>query len=316
MHAITVVAALLVIALGSSTSEAQDASPHDAQGSIAGVVRDALGAPLADVRVQLQRSWRGGQPATTTDATGAFTLTGLHAGHYRIEVVRGRRVVARSVPIELSTGDMTVTGLVLRLSPTWTRSARKVAALPPTNAKRLLGTQSPATSLETLSTILKPGNQVVFQRDSASFLTSSFERAGRGSGGAATVAEISTDRLILLRRRLFRTEEIVFTEDTVRRIDIVDPRTQGTLIGASVGAALGLTLAAETHSYTATHECNLCPLNYMLAAVLPALGGVIGDMIDGVFTQPVYQRPSRDRRVTFAPLLGRESLGIAGRVTF
>jgi hypothetical protein len=294
-----------------STVITSGALAQEIEGQISGIVVDAAGKPLADQRVELRRPSREGpgQQVATTAANGAFTYTRLRPGRYEVELVSEGRVVARSGPIELSDRATRVTGVILTRPtppPTWVHTDRQVMELPRVSAKQLLGAQAIATSFAALQAILKPGHRVVFTGGGAP-----------GGGREVLVAEVSPDRLVLVRRRLFRTQELILTEDAVRRIDIVDPPTKGALLGAAVGASLGLAAILQTrHDMRSQTDCNLCPLGYVVGAVLIGTGPVVGASIDLSINEPIYERPSQTRRVSFVPLLGRERIGLMARVHF
>jgi hypothetical protein len=295
---------------------------QDVDGEISGMVVDAAGKPLVGQRVQLRRprAQGPGQVVVTTGANGAFTYTGLGPGRYEVELVREGRVVTRSGPIELAAGMMRMTGVIViqpARSPTWHHTDRHVTKLPRVNAEQLLGAQGVATSFETLRAILKPGHRVVFAGRDSSRLAMAFARGGLWSGREVLVAEVTGERLVLVRRRLFRTEEIVLTEDAVRRIDIVDPTTKGGLLGAAVGGSLGLALILETRREVRSRiDCNLCPLGYMMGILMPVAGIGLGAAIDRMITERVYQGQPQTPRGTLTPLFGRGAIGVSAHISF
>ena len=290
-----------------STVFAPAALAQDLDGQITGVVVDPTGVPLAGQRVELRKPDRHGQLVTTSDAEGAFTFRNVRPGRYEVELIIEGRTVGKSGPVELSERTMRVTGIVVTQRPRWARSDRHVARLPRTTVRQLLGTQDVATSFDALQAIVKPGQQVGYAL---------FGSRNDASRGKATVAELTADHVVLLRRRLFRTQEIVLPEDVVHRIDIMDPTTKGVLIGAGIGGALGLALILGTLDYASKQDCNLCPLNYGFGILLPILGGGIGGQIDGLMNEAIYERRAQAPRVTFAPLLGRGRIGVMARVGF
>ena len=277
---------------------------QDTNGAISGQVVDAVGRPLADQRVELRRpgAQGPGRFVVTTDANGAFQYTGLGPGTYEIELVREGRVVIRSGAIELSAGTMRVTGIIVTQptpSPTWVGTHRRVTERPRVSAKQLLGAQGVSTSFAALQEILKPGHRVVF------------------AGREVMVADVSPDHLVLVRRRLFRTQELVLTEDALRRLDIVDPATKGALLGAAVGGSLGMAAILQTRRDMRSRiDCNLCPLGYVFGALLPVIGTGLGALIDLSINEPIYERPSQARRGSLVPLLGRGRIGLIARVDF
>ena len=269
-------------------------------GRIEGLVMDAGGIPSPHQRVALRRVVppEALHPVTTTDANGAFTFANVSPGSYEVVWSAEGRVVSTSGRIEISLDAPTVTGVLLRQPVSWRRSTRHVEKLPRTTAKELLQTRQVATSFDALQRILEPGHQVVVD------------------GRQLLVAEVSADRLVVVRRRWFRTEEIVLVEDAVQRIGIVDPTRNGALLGTAIGGALGLAVILHTHRYASTHDCNLCPISYAQGLILPVFGGTIGAGVDGKITEAVYLRPTRTPRATLAPSGGRAHMGIAVRVRF
>lgn len=201
--------------------------------------------------------------------------------------------------------------------PRWVRTERRVDKLPRTTAKRLLGTNGMATSLEALQSILEPGHQVVFVQHGKSRLATAVERSWLSIRQEVLVAEVSPDRIVLVRTRLFRRQEIVLTPDWIDRIDIVDSTRNGVLLGTGIGGVLGIAEILQTRREARSRDdCNLCPLGYMFGALLPIIGGGLGGRIDAAINSPIYERPSQRSRVILGPLLGRERVGVLAEVRF
>ena len=201
--------------------------------------------------------------------------------------------------------------------PGWVHSDRRVSKLPRKSAKQVLGTQGIATSLDALRSVLQPGDQVVFAQRGTSPLASVFTTGGLWSGREVLVAEIAGDRLILVRKGLFHTEELVLPADAIRRIDIVDSTRNGYLLGAVVGGVLGLAEVRATSRYARTSgECNLCPIGYAFGLLLPFVGGGVGALIDSTINETVYEGASSRKRVVVGPLLDREHVGLLAQVRF
>ena len=217
----------------------------------------------------------------------------------------------------LTSGVLAQDGPVPLDHPGWIHSDRQVSKLPRQSAKQVLGTQEPATSLTALRSILEPGQQVVFAQRDTSRLASVFATGGLWSGREVLIAEIAADRLVLVRKRLFHTEELVIPADAIRRIDIVDSTRNGYLLGAAVGGALGLAQVLATSRYArSSGECNLCPIGYAFGLLLPFAGGGVGALIDRTINEAVYEQSSLRRRVTVAAVLDRERFALKGRVRF
>ena len=99
-------------------------------GSIAGVARDVGAKPLANSTVRLRNVSTGGLAATTTsNASGAFSFTGLSQGSYVIEVVNAAgQVIATSSAMTLTAGAMTISGIALTASAAAAGAAGAAAA--------------------------------------------------------------------------------------------------------------------------------------------------------------------------------------------
>ena len=78
------VAQLLIVVPRAVTAQgaAQPARDSVARATIAGVVMDSLGKPVANATVRVA----GGSPSTTTNAQGVFRLEGVPAGEARVQV--------------------------------------------------------------------------------------------------------------------------------------------------------------------------------------------------------------------------------------
>ena len=83
-------------------AKAQDAR----MGMLRGVARDSKGQNLAGAKVRIRNASNGAVAAeATSDATGAFTVTGLAPGSYVVEVVdTAGRVIGLSPAIEILAG--------------------------------------------------------------------------------------------------------------------------------------------------------------------------------------------------------------------
>lgn len=283
------------------------AQPLD--GQISGVVVNPAGKPLADQRVELQRPSREGpgQVVATTDANGAFTYTRLRPGRYAVKVVVGGRVVATSGPLELSVETLQVANVTLALPA-------PPPALPPKrprlSADRLLGGRPVPASLNELRAILDPGDEVVV-RDAA------------GPKTRGRVSSISTDQVVIFQeastpflRRIRRPQERAFRADVVTRVDIVDSTRNGTLIGAAAGVGIAFGISRWEES-AVPDSSNLKGLATVLFGGLSIVASsAAGHLLDLSINDPIYERPSQMRRVSFVPLLGRERIGLMARVHF
>lgn len=91
------------------TAKAQDAR----MGTLKGVAKDSKGQNLAGAKVRIRNAGNGAVAAeTTSDATGAFTATGLAPGSYVVEVVDATgRVIGLSPTIEVLAGSTATVGV-------------------------------------------------------------------------------------------------------------------------------------------------------------------------------------------------------------
>jgi len=109
MHRILslVLAVTLVVSAVSSVSAAAPLV-----GQISGVAKTQSGRHLAGQLARL-RSLEVGRVAnvTTTNASGQFSFTGLHAGSYVVELISNGYVVGTSAAVVLTERDMTAEGV-------------------------------------------------------------------------------------------------------------------------------------------------------------------------------------------------------------
>lgn len=119
---------------------------------------------------------------------------------------------------------------------------------------------------------------------------------------------------VALKRRLFRSQEQVFPQGSVTRIDIVDSTRNGTAIGAAVGAGL----VAGVYAWERRQpDSNLKGL----ATFLAAFWGVpvslrVGHVLDRAMNEPVYERQSQGPRVSLVPVLDGASIGVMAQLRF
>jgi hypothetical protein len=197
----------------------------------------------------------------------------------------------------------------------WEESNRKVEKLPRTTAHALLGGKPVATSFRSLQQVLKPGHQVVLVQPDTSRLALALFGSSPFWNRATEVAEVSAERLVLIRTRAGR-EQIVLHEDDVRRIEIIDTTRNGGLIGLAVGAAIGVAEIVGVHRDIRSGNCTLCPLGYAVGVSAPFAGLGFGRLIDGAVNDPIYERPLRRHRFTFGPSLGREAVAASATIGF
>lgn len=117
-HVVAVFAMALVFATAAACGESSDDGPPpapDGVGGFAGVVTDAGGAPVADMRVAIVSGTAAfPEIAGVTNASGAYTIGGVPRGTFEVAVfdLQGRSVGDGSVAVTpggTATLDFTVT---------------------------------------------------------------------------------------------------------------------------------------------------------------------------------------------------------------
>jgi hypothetical protein len=157
------------------------------------------------------------------------------------------------------------------------------------------------SSFEALPVALKIGQSVM--------VTDERGRASRGK-----LVSISDKQLVVSRKRSFgRRAEQTFPREVVRRIDIVDSTWNGGVIGAATGVGLlGLLVGLGDN---ASGEAGTA---FGFLTLPAALGGaLVGGYIDHRrVDNPIYEQRPQPPRVTLAPVLGRNGIGVVARVGF
>jgi hypothetical protein len=127
------------IAIALATSMVVSASPLFAAGarrgaqppgaSLAGTATSSAGRPLANTTVQVRNLATGQLAGTTTSAAnGGFTVAGLEAGNYSIEVVNAAgQIIGTSASVSVAAGA-TVTGVTVSASAAAIGAAAGAAA--------------------------------------------------------------------------------------------------------------------------------------------------------------------------------------------
>lgn len=134
MLSVSRVAAFVVLLTSGGAETAQVPAPTlVSPGTLAGVVRDAAGAPLPDVNVNLV----GESAATRTDSTGAFTLRGLQPGGHTAVF---RRIGYQSVEYRWTVRSAVTLQIAVSMTPIARRLDRVVVEAPSDSRRR--GTSS------------------------------------------------------------------------------------------------------------------------------------------------------------------------------
>ncbi|HEY3381976.1 MAG TPA: carboxypeptidase-like regulatory domain-containing protein [Vicinamibacterales bacterium] len=93
------------------------AAPRQANGSIAGIAKDAGGTPLGNYTVRLRNTGTGAISGTTqTSAAGEFSFASLPTGNYVVEITDSTgKIIATSSALNLGAGA-TLTGVAVAAS--------------------------------------------------------------------------------------------------------------------------------------------------------------------------------------------------------
>ena len=131
-----------------------------------------------------------------------------------------------------------------------------------------------------------------------------------GRSRSGKVVSLSGDRIDIRRRRwIFRSEQLSFGEESVRRIEHRDSTANGTLIGIGAGV-----LAAWVRCKTGGPSYGLDAGCVWWSFFAPVGGGVVGNIIDWSHRRPLYVAPL-GARIQVAP--AREAgIGIAATIGF
>ena len=170
------------------------------------------------------------------------------------------------------------------------------------------GIQEPASSqvqsnpFEVLPLIVKVGQEVKVRGE-----------AGRATRGK--VVSISSNQLVVARSRRFRSRvEQLFAQDAIRTIEAVDSHWNGALFG--VAASVGI-FVVTTRACARKPDTGVCQGVVAPASLATVLAPFIGWGIDDSINTTIYERPSQTpSRITLAPLLGRERIGVTAQVSF
>jgi streptogramin lyase/cytochrome c5 len=98
-------------------------SAQDAVGTLAGVIKDASGAPVAGAFVQMKNAERRLNFMVITHEEGKYTDDRLPAGQYVVQAIGGEQQSAPSAPVEVTAGKSASVDLALTLA--------RAPALPP-----------------------------------------------------------------------------------------------------------------------------------------------------------------------------------------
>jgi hypothetical protein len=119
---------------------------------------------------------------------------------------------------------------------------------------------------------------------------------------------------LVLKRRLARSSERAFTEESVAGIDIVDSTTNGTAIGGALGAGF---VAGVYLWERGQPESNLRGLGTFVALLWGFPVSLrVGHVLDRAINEPVYTQESAQPQVTIVPWLGKGLKGVVGQVRF
>ena len=153
--------------------------------------------------------------------------------------------------------------------------------------------QAPVQSFADLQPLVKAGQRVTVWGDD-------------GSKTTGRVLSLAGNQLEIERRRWFRRERRVFTEQSVGRIEDRDSTLNGELNGLAIGGCIALFVcAADDWGWSCLPSIALGPLG----------GALAGGLIDGAINRPLYVSAGGSR-MTLLPLLGRQGAGLAVAIRF
>lgn len=143
--------------------------------------------------------------------------------------------------------------------------------------------QEPVRSFDQVSAVITPGKAIVVDLEDGRRIN-------------AKVVSLSNDRIEIHRRRWnFRSEQFSLPEGSILRIEQRDSTWNGTLLGFGAGALAAWAKCKTTQRYPHSLDC----LPWI--PIAPAVGAVIGTVIDANVRRPLYiASGSRVRLVTAA----------------
>ena len=131
-----------------------------------------------------------------------------------------------------------------------------------------------------------------------------------GHSTSGRVVSLSGDRIDVRRRRgIFRSEQLSFGEESVRRIEHRDSTVNGTLMGIGAGV-----LTAWVRCKTAGPSYGLDVGCVWWSFFAPIGGGVVGNIIDWSHRRTLYVAPG-GARIQVAPA-SAAGIGIAATIGF
>ena len=155
--------------------------------------------------------------------------------------------------------------------------------------------QANAPSFSDLQALVRRGEQVIV-------------RTMDGRNVSGQVVSLGPDGLELRRRRWnFRSDQQVFVESSIRRIEKRDSSWNGQVLGAGAGVLTAWIACRSIHD----------PDNWSCLAwmpIAPAAGSIIGGAIDSAVNRALYVAPQRS--VTLRTAAGRGNAGLAVSVSF
>ena len=155
--------------------------------------------------------------------------------------------------------------------------------------------QTPVPSFEQLPDVAAPGMTVVVKTT---------------DGGSATGKIVSlTGSAIEIDRQLsfFRVRRVSFAADSVRRVEKRDSTWNGALIGLGIGGAVTTGTCISAFHTSDGWAC------LFWAALAPAAGVAVGELVDRTIRASLYISPSR---VRLQPVGGAHQVGVVARIAF
>jgi len=155
-------------------------------------------------------------------------------------------------------------------------------------------------SFETLPLVLAVGQEVQVRDETGHLMH-------------GKVVSITNSQLVISRKPFLRPRvQQGFGRDIIRRIDLVDSRENGALLGGA--AAVGLVATGIKFGCTAT--CERTGSWFIGIATLVPIGIGVGAAIDSLINRTVYEGGSQKSRAVVAPWIEWDRKGVLARVFF
>ena len=173
-----------------------------------------------------------------------------------------------------------------------------IAVVSPSARGQDVGDQT--SSFETLRLVLEVGQEVKVRDE-------------MGHAIQGRVVSLTESQLVVSRKRFLRSRvERAFAKDLTRRIDIVDSRWNGAVLGGA--AAVGL--LATGIKFGCTELCDQAGSWFIGIATFVPIGIGVGAAIDSLINKTIYEGGPHKSRIVVAPWIEPDRKGVLARVLF